>query len=231
LKFFSDSGKCIKLELTFPDTSPNPYTHPEYYSHAWDLFLKRVRRRYPKVKYFRVVELTKAGVPHFHILLNTTIPHRWITETFPECGGGKINYIRQVDAGRAFAYVTKYITKGTEPSVTLAAFFYLTGMRQFSMSRNIVIFAPRARDLYVVEKELLQKVSYLQVHRPLNYLEDVIMFSDVENAPPLLIIDSDADLGVLEYLDIVGVDNFLNDLFYLRFDLESVDDQDVVIFR
>jgi hypothetical protein len=135
-----------------------------------------------------------------------------------------------VDAGRAFGYVTKYITKGTEPSVSLAAFFYLTGMRQFSMSRGIVIFAPRSRDCYVLEKELLQKVAYIQVHRPLNCLEDIIMFSDVENAPPLLIIDSDADLGVLEYLDIVGVDNFLTDLFYLRFDLENIPDSETVIF-
>jgi hypothetical protein len=168
LQYFSKLKHTVKLELTFPDTSPDPNRNPDFYSKAWDIFLKRIRRRFPKFKYFRIVELTKRGIPHFHIIINQYISQKWISKTFPECGGGKITWIRKVDAGRAFVYVTKYISKvAADADDNVARFFFLSGMRQYSSSRNIYIRAPRKKNFYWISDE---GKSFLFISRKLEII-------------------------------------------------------------
>ena len=220
-KYFRDCGRTIKLELTFTDDSPNPYLFPEYYSHAWDLFLKRLRRRYPKIKYFRVVELQKSGIPHFHILLDHYIPHTWITETFPECGGGKINYIKTVDPGRAINYVLKYVTKSTVADIDLDRFFYMTGMRQFSTSRGLYVFVPRDHTLYCVDSEYSRKFRLLIDSDPDNIYKNFFCICGSENSPPTCCFKLSDMYHILSIFSAYNDNDIKELIFKSRFDLNS----------
>ncbi len=150
MKYFQSRHGCIKMELTFDDSAPDPYLNPRYYSETWDRFIKRLRRVYPSIKYFRVVELTKSGRPHFHILLDRFVSHEWVTENFPAVGGAKINWEKWIDKQNVFSYITKYITKATGAGEEANKFFYLTGMRQFSASRGLYFMIKKNRSFYVV---------------------------------------------------------------------------------
>lgn len=162
MQYFKSVRRCVKLELTFPDSSPDPLEHPDFYSHAWEIFLKRIRRRIKKFRYFRMIELTKAGIPHFHILLDCYIPHWWISEIFPDCGGGEVNWIKQVPAGHALGYVTKYVTKSTGENDDYQKFFYQSGMRCFSYSHKLFEFVPRNNTYYVANKGKICNLDHFQ---------------------------------------------------------------------
>ena len=149
MKYFQDRRGAIKMELTFDNSAPDPYDDPRYYSETWDRFLKRLKRKYPGVKYFRVVELTKSGRPHFHILLDRFISHEWVTENFPPVGGAKVNWEKWIDQQNVFSYITKYVSKATGADESSNKFFYITGMRQFSASRGLYFRIRKNRTFYV----------------------------------------------------------------------------------
>lgn len=150
MKYFRSRRGAIKMEITFDHSAPDPFVDPRYYSHAFDKFMKRVRRKYGKTKYFRVVEIKPNQKPHFHILLDRFISHEWVTDNFPECGGGKINWERWIDQQNVFGYITKYVTKACSDDTFQNGFFYRTGMRQVSAAREIYFIVPRNDSFYVV---------------------------------------------------------------------------------
>lgn len=125
------------ITLTFDNRAPDPYVDPKYYTTTWNTFLKRLRRKYPKLKFARVVELTRTGRPHFHVLVDQYIPQRYVSWAFAECGGGKVADCRYVDPGRAGRYIAKYVTKSYNPESSSPYFFYITRMRTVSTSRNL----------------------------------------------------------------------------------------------
>jgi len=189
MKYFKDVPRCVKLELTFPDDSPSPAEHPEFYSHAWDIFLKRIRRRHPKVKYFRILEFTQKGIPHFHILLNCFISHRWITETFPECGGGSVNWIHVVDPGHAFGYITKYISKGFGSHSPHDELYYRSSLRQYSYSRGLFVFVPRSDTYHVNSIDIFADLFSLYHDLVTRYCDRIVLVDFGDRSPPIFIID------------------------------------------
>ena len=83
----------------------------------WRAFVKRVRRRYGEFEFLKVVEWTKSGLEHLHILFRGPyIPQEWISSTWEEIHGAKITYVEEVKGTRATIanYLTKYIVKGEE---------------------------------------------------------------------------------------------------------------------
>jgi len=138
------------MELTFDTTAPDPFENPRYYSHAFDLFVRRLRRSFGNAKYFRVVEVAPGKRPHFHILIDRFIPHEWVTENFPAVGGGRVNWERWLGSDHVFAYITKYVTKSCTSDDSQNMFFYITGMRQVSASRGIYFIVPRNHTFYII---------------------------------------------------------------------------------
>jgi len=200
MQYFSHVKHCIKLELTFPESSPSAVENPKYYSAAWELFLKRVKRKYKEIKFFRIVELTKKGVPHFHIILDKFISHTWISDNFPECGGGYVNWIKIVDPGRAFKYVTKYVTKNAaDPEDYIARFFFFSGMRQFSSSRHIYYRAKRDKTkyfLYSEAKNLIVRDDFREYkHRERYY----VVIRNPEGKPMIYLEPSEEDPFIQEF--------------------------------
>ncbi len=83
--------------------------------HAWQLLRKRILRRpgVERLPFLAVVEATKAGEPHLHVLMRAPfIPQAWLSKQMQELIGARIVDIRRVDSvGRAAAYISKYLGK------------------------------------------------------------------------------------------------------------------------
>lgn len=82
---------------------------------AWRLVRLRLMRlrKIKRLPFLAVVEATKLGWPHLHILLRSTwIDQRWLSEQMQEICGSPIVDIRRIDHGaRVNAYVAKYAGK------------------------------------------------------------------------------------------------------------------------
>ncbi len=142
--------RCVMITLTFDESAPDPFFNPRYYSDAWDKFLKRLRRKYPSLCFARMVELTKAGRPHFHVLVDRYIPQDYVSKAFEDCGGGKIAWCNLVDAGRATWYITKYVTKSFDCNSRGPYFFFMSRMRSVSASRGLFYTIPRKPGAYFI---------------------------------------------------------------------------------
>lgn len=148
LKTLRQWRHIIALTFTFPADGPDPLEHPSWYSKKWNLFMTKLRQELGHFKFFRVVELTKQGIPHYHVLVNRFIPKYRITEIMKSIGLGGINYIQLVDQQHIFRYVTKYVTKGTQAENSTAYFFYMTRMRQFSYSPHLFLVLDKKKNYH-----------------------------------------------------------------------------------
>lgn len=217
---------CVMITLTFDASAPSPLADPKYYSLAWDTFLKRLRRRYPQLRFARLVELTKSGRPHFHILVNQYIPQKYISWAFAECGGGSVADIRYVDPGRSAIYVTKYITKSHISDFNTAQFFFLTRMRAVSTSRNLFYVVPRRDDatLHSMGSTLSTAVQLQTLAHDDGFLIGDIVVDDARAGPFVFVPDPSRQAEIfLPLLD--GTLNRDNILLW-SLDLNSLPDED-----
>jgi hypothetical protein len=68
-----------------------------YLRKVWNKFREYLRREFGSAPSFIVVlEFTKKGVPHLHVLLNRYLDQRWISKTWDTLGGGRICDVRRV---------------------------------------------------------------------------------------------------------------------------------------
>lgn len=100
---------------------------------AWSILWRRYRRKYGEraCGYAKIVELTKAGTPHLHIIANVPyIHHTALSAAWRELTGSFIVDIRKVEQKRGVAgYLTSYLTKALDVP---------PGMRKWSASRAFV---------------------------------------------------------------------------------------------
>jgi len=104
------------LTLTVnPQIGDSPEHRLHMLANAWKITVKRLRRRYaPKpIEYLAVVEETKNGEPHLHILLRSPyISQRFISDCMGELIDSPIVDIRRIHTLKEVVrYVAKYITK------------------------------------------------------------------------------------------------------------------------
>jgi len=87
-------------------------------ANAWRIIVKRLRRERGKgtVEYLAVVEYTKAGEPHLHILLRSGyVPQALLSSWMEELIGAPIVDIRAIrNQKEVIRYVAKYVTKDIE---------------------------------------------------------------------------------------------------------------------
>jgi hypothetical protein len=105
---------------------------------VWAKFRTYLKRELPKpLLYIAILEFTKAGLPHLHILVNQFISQKWISHSWDALGGGRVVDIRLVDGPHRVArYLAKYLSK----RVILSA---PRGVRRWTCSRKIHLFATR----------------------------------------------------------------------------------------
>lgn len=104
------------LTLTVnPAFSDSPESRLTALARAWRIVVKRLRRRYKgkAIDYLCVVEETKRGEPHLHILLHAPfIPQQLISEWMGELINAPIVDIRSIKSRKqVVAYIAKYISK------------------------------------------------------------------------------------------------------------------------
>jgi len=97
------------------DAGATPRDRLRVLAHSWRTIVKRLHRMYPfsSIEYLCVVEATKAGEPHLHILYRGPyIPQRKLSSWLAYLAKSPICDIRRIQHQREVVrYVGKYITK------------------------------------------------------------------------------------------------------------------------
>lgn len=133
--------------------NPRIGTSPEHrlklLSHAWKVLVKRLRRTHGKhaIDYLAVVEQTKAGEPHLHILLRSPfIAQRLISAAMDELIEAPIVDIRAIKNQRQVVhYVAKYITKAPEQFGSAKRYWHSKAYELDQDSEPHEVFAPTVR--------------------------------------------------------------------------------------
>lgn len=104
------------ITLTLPDAwASRPAAAVKTLSRAWRLIRKREGRLRdaPPVPFFAVIERTRRGTPHLHILARSKwIDQQWLSRCMDELAAAPIVDIRRIDhRGRVAGYVAKYVGK------------------------------------------------------------------------------------------------------------------------
>lgn len=115
------------------DASAAPEEQLRKANKAWSILWRRYRRKYGDraAGYAKIVELTKAGTPHLHIIANVPyIHHTALSAAWRELTGSFIVDIRKVEQRKGIAgYLTSYLTKALDVP---------PGMRKWSSSKGYV---------------------------------------------------------------------------------------------
>lgn len=77
----------------------------------WHLLCRELLRRYPGIKFFRVLEFTESGLPHLHVIFNKRVSWHWLQSWVIHHQFGEVLHFKKLPRGEAFAYLTKYLTK------------------------------------------------------------------------------------------------------------------------
>ena len=104
------------VTLTYPSAFPDGVQAKRHLN----AFLTLLRKRYPGLAYFWVLEHQRRGAPHFHLLLSVRVPKRWLSQAWAQIvRSGDSRHVRagtRVEAPRsqrgARRYLLKYLTKG-----------------------------------------------------------------------------------------------------------------------
>jgi len=133
----------VRLEQTAPtrlitltlraDPTVSPEAQLRKANRAWSILWRRYRRQFGEaaVGYAKIVELTKAGTPHLHIIANVPyVHHAALSASWRELTGSFIVDIRRVRQRKGIAgYLSSYLTKALDVP---------PGMRKWSSSRAFV---------------------------------------------------------------------------------------------
>jgi len=137
------------LTLTVnPSTGETPYDRLRALSGAWNVVVKRLRRLFPskEIQYLAIVEETKAGEPHLHILLRAPfIAQGTLSAWMAELIGAPIVDIRKIKNLReVIRYVAKYVTKAPAQFGTAKRYWCSSGYSIPADSEEETIDAPGA---------------------------------------------------------------------------------------
>lgn len=120
-------------------TSKKNFTTDEALKHIsidFNNFMTSIRKKFPGIKYFKVLEISKSESIHLHLLINLYIPKAIIKRLWIMAHASFIVDIRKVsDNTHALNYILKYFTKETE-NFQVNKYFYSYRKRHFSLSQN-----------------------------------------------------------------------------------------------
>lgn len=124
---FCAAWKCRRLAARTRDAKPNRMLTLTVDSKLWanpraafdgtrrhlPTLMKRLRGRFGSIEYLRVTEITKAGWPHYHLLIRSGyLPQAVIKKEWCDLTGAVIVDIRPVDQRwSAYTYLLKYLCK------------------------------------------------------------------------------------------------------------------------
>jgi len=133
----------LKIELTVDPKKCMRYVDGFYLlQKGWNRLNSWLKRRFGDFEYFKVLEITKAGRPHFHVLISGI---KWIDQDelsrlWDSYGCGRVVYVKRVfrrNNLKMCAYVMKYVNKTLRNGDRLfSAVLFASNKRLFSMSKG-----------------------------------------------------------------------------------------------
>jgi hypothetical protein len=121
--------------LTLPvGLAPDPKTAVRRIRKSFNKLRQYLRREFGEApRYICVLEFTKAGVPHLHVLFDRYIDHSWMSQSWADLGAGFVVWVKRVTAVKVARYLSKYLTKDLFESAP-------KGTRRITTSRDIHLF-------------------------------------------------------------------------------------------
>jgi hypothetical protein len=117
-----------------------------------------VKHKLKKLPFYAVVEATKLGWPHLHIMLrNCWIDQRWLSARMDAMINSPIVDIRKIDnRGRAAGYVSKYAAKATHKFGTCKRYWC---SRDYKLKdENAPVLEPKRKGGYERESNTIQHI-------------------------------------------------------------------------
>lgn len=127
----------------------------------WNKLRSWMCKRYGKFQYLRILEATKKGRPHLHVLIwgIKRIPHEELAHVWNKYGGGFV-FIRRIrQSVNAVWYVLKYVNKSLKrDNLLYGALLFASNKRLFSISGGLRSFVETKN---VVKKTEGEKYEYV----------------------------------------------------------------------
>ena len=105
------------------------------------------------VDYVGVLEFTKAGTAHLHLLVGQYIKQEWLSDAWYAVGGGRVVHICLVDVHRVTAYLSVYLT-GDKVKHTLK--LLAVRARIFTTSRSIRLWPKKEKHGWWLQRANLE---------------------------------------------------------------------------
>ena len=123
---------------------------------CWNKLRTYLKRKYGKTTSFiTVLEFQKNGYAHLHVLVDSYVNQRWLSESWQALGGGRIVDVRFVDIHRVAHYLAKYLTKGM--------FLEQYGKnRRYTTSRGLTLFPKKEKDPKAKWDVVTMAIDYLK---------------------------------------------------------------------
>ena len=174
------------VTLTYEQTDVDRTQLLRSCAHQFEMFVKRIRRQHPAIKFVRTLELHRSGYPHIHLIIDKYVPVAFLQQAWHEVGGGNadVQYRRRCkthhakncklcpkekrpltykDAAR---YLTDEVSKPYQDPHQLGEEFWLAGRRSLSMSRNVKLHKPaHTWELSKILFSITDVVWFLADHR------------------------------------------------------------------
>ncbi len=106
----------VFIHLTYPRDYPSDGKKVKKHL---DIFIKRLKRYCPNIKFLWIIEFQKRGAPHYHILVNQEVNKNWLSQSWYEVvnskderhlrAGTKVELVKSKN--HAVAYLINYLKK------------------------------------------------------------------------------------------------------------------------
>lgn len=105
-------------------------------NYFFNLFWKRFKDNNQRFSYFKIVEFTKNGMIHLHILINKFIKINEIKSVWKDITGSFIVFVSDIkNKGMLSLYLSKYLSKSSDKKHN--EYFYLNKKRRYSYSQQL----------------------------------------------------------------------------------------------
>jgi len=151
------NGKKFKLlTLTLRQNNDGLAYNWKRLAYCWDILIKRLHRKNPNMKYFKVVELQENGMPHIHALVDTWIGNVQLKLFWRRITGDSFICRFETIRFSAVGYIMKYFDFACNDIDTIRE---MTGAKTklYTMSKNFLIKDEKSHIWHV---EFFSKYSF-----------------------------------------------------------------------
>lgn len=99
-------------------------------------FIRLVRKRYPGIQYFWVIELTKNLMPHFHIVFRGFVHWKIIRAIWKKITGNRVTNIKKIPGKNISKYICSYVSKSSKHNEEQFSFIFKHIDRIYGSSRK-----------------------------------------------------------------------------------------------